>query len=470
MVRAVTCGRPIHGGVEFRPERHDQQHAKTRDPVHRPTERFQAGGVGPMRVLEDHQHRTLARQRLHLRNERFQRSLPALRRGQIERGIASIVRQRQHLGEERGVLDRGRGLREHRIELVELRLRRVVVRQSGGAFHLADDRIKRAVGVLRRAEIAQPRVRFAGEAFQQRRREPRFADAGLAGEQHHLAFAALRPGPAPQQQFEFFFPPDQRGQAARVQRLEAAFRRTRPQRRPGPRRPGDALEVLAPRGPASSNRLPSSLRVPSAMTTVSGSAIACRRAARFGVSPTTPRSCASPDPMRSPTTTSPVAIPTRTCKRRAGRGDELRRRLDDGEPGLHGALGVMFVGLGIAEIGEHAVAHVLGDETAVALDQLRAAAMIGADDPAHVLGIEPRRQRGRADEVAEHHGELAALGGVRRCWRGSGGCRLRRSFRRAQTCDRLEQALAVPEGHADLFEVAVRQLAQNLGVDVVLAK
>ena len=120
------------------------------------------------------------------------------------------------------------------------------MRKSGGAFHLADDRIKRAVGVLRRAEIAQARVRLAGEAFQQRRREPRFADAGLAGEQHHLTFAGLCLRPAPQQQFEFFFPPDERGQAARVQRLEAAFHRTRPQRRPGSHRPGDALEVLGP--------------------------------------------------------------------------------------------------------------------------------------------------------------------------------------------------------------------------------
>ena len=34
------------------------------------------------------------------------------------------------------------------------------------------------------------------------------------------------------------------------------------------------------------------------------------------------------------------------------------------------------------------------------------------DDLAHVLGIEPRRQRGRADEIAEHDGELAPLGGV----------------------------------------------------------
>ncbi len=54
------------GRLEFRPERHDQQHAKCRNPVHRPTEHFQARGVGPMRILEDHQHRILACQRLHL--------------------------------------------------------------------------------------------------------------------------------------------------------------------------------------------------------------------------------------------------------------------------------------------------------------------------------------------------------------------------------------------------------------------
>jgi hypothetical protein len=72
-------------------------------------------------------------------------------------------------------------------------LRGVVAHQSGGAFHLADDRIKRAVRVLRRAEIAQPRVRLSGEAFQQRGGEPRFPDAGLAGEQHHLAFTRLCP-------------------------------------------------------------------------------------------------------------------------------------------------------------------------------------------------------------------------------------------------------------------------------------
>ena len=51
----------------------------------------------------------------------------------------------------------------------------------------------------------------------------------------------------------------------------------------------------------------------SATTTVPGSASACRRAARLGVSPTTASSCAAPSPTRSPTTTSPVAIPTRAA-------------------------------------------------------------------------------------------------------------------------------------------------------------
>ena len=63
------------------------------------------------------------------------------------------------------MLDRGRAQREHGIELVEPRLWFVIMRQSGGAFHLAYDRIKRAVHMLRGAEIAQARVRFGGETL-----------------------------------------------------------------------------------------------------------------------------------------------------------------------------------------------------------------------------------------------------------------------------------------------------------------
>ena len=102
-----------------------------------------------MHVLENHQHRIGTRQRLYLRSQRFQRFLPPLLRGQFERWIASIIRQRQHFSEQCCVLTWRKALRQQRIEFVELCLRGVVVREPSGALHLADDRIKRAVGVLR---------------------------------------------------------------------------------------------------------------------------------------------------------------------------------------------------------------------------------------------------------------------------------------------------------------------------------
>jgi hypothetical protein len=79
--------------------------------------------------------------------------------------------------------------------------------------------------------------RSVGELFHERRRQSGFPNAGLAREQYYLAFTGLcstNAGVASQ------IP--QGGQAARVQRLKAALNGTGPQRSPGPRRPGDALD------------------------------------------------------------------------------------------------------------------------------------------------------------------------------------------------------------------------------------
>jgi hypothetical protein len=73
---------------------------------------------------------------------------------------------------------------------------------------------------------------------------------------------------------------------------------------------------------------------------------------------------------------------------RVSRRDQLRDSLDEGKARLDGALGIMLVGLRIAEIDQHPVTHVLGDETAETLDCLGAAAMVGADDRAQILRIE----------------------------------------------------------------------------------
>ena len=66
--------------------------------------------------------------------------------------------------------------------------------------------------------------------------------------------------------------------------------------------------------------------------------------------------------------------------------------------------------LRVAEVNEKPVAEVLGDVPLVARDDLGAGRLIGADDLSEVLRVQPGGERRRADQVAEHHGELAALG------------------------------------------------------------
>ena len=111
-------------------------------------------------------------------------------------------------------------------------------------------------------------------------------------------------------------------------------------------------------------------------------------------------------------------------QRSAGGGLELGHRLDQREPGTHGAFGIVLVGLGIAEIDQYAIAHVPSDETSGLDDEIGAATVVRTDDPLHVLGVEPGRERGRTNEVAEHDREMAALGvgpwGGRRGLRRSG--------------------------------------------------
>ena len=139
---------------------------------------------------------------------------------------------------------------------------------------------------------------------------------GFAGDQHDLAVAGLGARPAAQQQVDLLVAADQRGQRRSAQCLEPARDDARTQHLPGRHRPGDALELdgaeiaaleqvadQPPRGRGDHD--------------LSGPARACRRAARFGVSPTAVCCRASPAPIGSPTTTSPVAMPMRTCKRLA---------------------------------------------------------------------------------------------------------------------------------------------------------
>jgi len=202
-----------------------------------------------------------------------------------------------------------------------------------------------------------------------------------------LPLAGLRSAPAPQQQLKFFFPPDESGQAARVEPLETALDPALAQRGPHTDGLGDALEVLQPEIPEfeelaeqSSRPVgdddPIRLRYPLQ---------ARREIRRLADDAALPR-LARADEIADHNQTG--RDPDAHMQRRTGRGDEFRRRLDDGKPGSNGALGVVLVRLGIAKVGEHAVAHVLRDKPAVALDPLGAAMMISANYPMQIFRIE----------------------------------------------------------------------------------
>src|SRR5215472_6572977 len=99
--------------------------------------------------------------------------------------------------------------------------------------------------MVRRSEIAPPRVRLASDALRQRRGQSRLADAGLAGDQYDPALAGLGLPPAAQEQVAFLVAADER-RRLRAQRLEAADDAAFADHLPGARRPDEAGERLRP--------------------------------------------------------------------------------------------------------------------------------------------------------------------------------------------------------------------------------
>ena len=83
--------------------------------------------------------------------------------------------------------------------------------------------------------------------------------------------------------------------------------------------------------------------------------------------------------------------------------------VDHAQPRPDRPLGIVLMRPRVAEIDQDAVAHVLRDKAVEPPDDFGDGAVISGDDLAQILGIEPRRERGRPDQIAEHHRQLPAL-------------------------------------------------------------
>src|SRR6185437_10742591 len=117
----------------------------------------------------------------------------------------------------------------------------------------------------------------------------------------------------------------------------------------------------------------------------------------------------------------------------------------------------------IAEIGKYSIADEPGDNAVIGGDDSRAGGAIGAEHLPHVLRIEARRERRRADQIAEHDGEMASLG-IALAGRLGNQCRL------VELGDRTLHFTAMTEQDFEPVEVLVLQVGQDTNVDSVLGK
>ena len=88
-----------------------------------------------------------------------------------------------------------------------------------------------------------------------------------------------------------------------------------------------------------------------------------------------------------------------------------RHGSDDVEPGSDSAFGIVFVRLRVAEIDKHAIAHEFRHKAVVAGDAAGNLMLVGVDHGLQDFEVELRGKTRRVDDVAEHHRQVALLGG-----------------------------------------------------------
>ncbi len=252
----------------------------------------------------------------------------------------------------------------------------------------------------------EPRVIGAGEPLAQCARQARLADPGFAADRDHPAATATDLPPCLEQPVELLIAADEGCQVVRAEQVEPAANAGRARHAVRRHRAREPLQELRPQV----------LELEQAPHEPFGVA-----ADDDGVPFGDPLETGG-DVQRLAQREDLAALLATGPAQHDGAGvdaDAKRQPLvhivlwlfDDREAGPNGALGRVLVRLRVAEVGEHSVAQVLGHVTAVACDDLGRARMVGLHQFEVVLGVEPRRELHRADEVAEERCELAPLPG-----------------------------------------------------------
>ena len=335
---------------------------------------------------------------------------PELRRG---RGLLVALRCRnpQELGDQRhDAPSVETGLGDTLLDAPAPAVGAVVRLHSEPLLHQRDDGSEGAALCIGRAAALEPGVPLGGEPLAQRQNQTRFADAGLAGEQHGLALLLEGLIPAVQEQAELLVAADEGRQQVRLDVQQAAHARGPDHAMQGDRL-ADPLEHPASQLLGDEDAAHQSQRV-------RGDGDAVRSCLRLQAGGQV-RGVAQGQGLAG------GAGPHLAHHHRAGvdadAGRELQTPLpaqplvqlcqgfDDAEPRPHRALGIVLVGLGKAEVHHHPVAQELGHVAVEGLHHPGGALLVATDHVAPVLGIDAGRQAGGVHQVTEEHRQLAAL-------------------------------------------------------------
>ncbi len=426
----IRLTRPLGRDLELRPEGHDEHDRYVVLSTNPGAEHLQRTRIGPVGVLEELYGRMCPRAGQDELDQRSDGLLLDQLRIEFERRVATLARQGQQPRQERD--ERRRRLvpdqPDRSLEFVQSLVGRLGGDKAQARLQAPDHRIEGAVDRVRRAVVGQFLMVLVLDPLAEGGEQARLAHTRLGADQHDLRLARLGPEPAALQHLKLLLASDQRG-LGRAEGLEPAHAfvdRQHPERL---LRALEALELQGAEGgvdeQAAGERPRRGADHDTAFPRVSLQARGqIGRLARNRLF----AGRALADQITDDDGTGGDAD---ARLQRAGGAAHARHRPHQVQAGAHRPFGVVLVRGRIAEIGQHAVAHVLGHIAPEPTDRGGGALMVGRDQVAEVFGVQLCRQAGGVGEVAEQHRQHAPLSrGFRRrgrwtrlCGRSCGGRR-----------------------------------------------
>ena len=270
---------------------------------------------------------------------------------------------------------------------------------------LPDDRVQRAVDVVRRALIAHRDVRFLGDELAERLDDARLADARFSRKQDDLSLTVNRLLPTIVQQRHLLLPADE------VREVHDMGGET-------------ARCLLLAHHPPDRHRLHGALEL-AELEFIEHEDVADEPPRRVG-NENLIRPCLGLEMGRE---IGRLAYDGLFLGQRSGTilayddqagGDTdpdlqfvraVRRpyRADDGQRGVDRPLGIVFVGTRISEQRHDAVADIIRDQAVELVNRVGATVVIAPRDGVEIFRIERLRKRGRPNDVAEENGKVSPL-------------------------------------------------------------